>query len=69
MIPASLPICVFFTLYAVAGTGFFVAQHAILEQDGGLRRGDLWKIAAWSALWPPLALIMVVVFVWRGARA
>ena len=62
MIPASLPICVFFTLYVVAAAGFSVAQLFMME-GAPRQRGDLFWNAASSAFWPVLALWLVFTFV------
>ena len=64
MIPATLPICVFFTLYVLAAAGFLVAQIVMIERDvNGLQRGDVLVAGVSAVLWPGLAIWLVVGFV------
>lgn len=64
MLPASLPICVFFTLYVLAAAGFLIAQIVMIERDvDGLQRGDLMLAGISAVFWPILALWLVVGFV------
>lgn len=65
MIPATLPICVFFTLYALAAAGFFVAFDHLAGKEKGLKdpRVRLAALIVLSAFWPVMAVLMVFDFV------
>lgn len=53
MLPAALPICVFFTLYVLAAVGFALAAWQITElEDGYVSRPAGITAAIAAVLWP-----------------
>ena len=67
MIPASLPICVFFTLYVLAAIGFFVMNESLTARDAYFADAKfrLTTCAVMAVLWPVIVVLFVIDFV-RG---
>lgn len=65
MIPASLPICVFFTLYVLAAAGFFVLFEGIAGRDLKLSDPLVRTIVTGvlAVFWPLMATWLVFEFV------